>query len=240
MTWLLALLVQAEACDSCHGEQLGDYSGSVHHKKGLDCHSCHGTDVLDSMRAAEGKSPHLKAPTFFGKPKDMAAFCARCHAGVAEHFSAGKHAPKMDCLACHKHHATEPADFATTGKWCFSCHKQDMKGVDEIRSMLGEARSIRPRSTSLSNTPGVPSFELRAEEIQALVASLGELQHGVDRKALGGVRDRASKLSSELSASIQSHESEVARRPLYLIGFLVLWLATGFLAAAWVRKRSEA
>jgi hypothetical protein len=246
--WLLVLALQ-ESCESCHGDVLDDVGGSIHFKKGVDCKSCHGSDDIDSLKSAEGKSPHLFRPTFTGKPKDIVKFCARCHAAVAEHFASGKHAknPKpMDCLACHSHHKTEEAEFSKLVKWCYACHKEQMGPSHEIQSIVAEVSErgdrMQKRFDSKSRLKGVPGIDLapdqaRLEEALHRGSTVKEAQHGVDRKVLAEARDRVRLLEEESARSLEEKETSLAHRPYYLAGFLILWVGTGILAARFLRRR---
>jgi hypothetical protein len=247
MIAMLLLLLQ-DTCDSCHSDPFEEFTSSIHDLKGLDCKSCHGTDDIDPQRAAEGKSPHKFRPTFTGRPKDVVIFCGQCHAGVAEHFAGGKHASAMNCVSCHHPHRTEPAEYAKLAKWCFSCHKDQAERMGQskaIQSMLQEIQERAPRMkkevADRGHLRGVPGLDFKAddervEEARYLVSFFREAQHGVDMKALQRTADRSRTLEEKTLQSLRDNEAALSRRPLYLVGFLAVWLATGILAALKMKR----
>lgn len=237
------LLLLQDACADCHDEAQSEFAGSIHHSKGLDCRSCHGTDEIVPERTDR---PHSRKPTFTGKPKDIVPFCAQCHAAVSDHFAGGPHAAKMTCLACHQHHRTDPADFSKLSKWCYSCH-EDQPDKLEVASMT---QGMRDRAATahknllqrrpLRRVPGIDlgPDESRSEELAALAAYFREAQHGVDMKALHAAVERSKRLEAETSESLKEKETALARRPLCLAGFLALWVTTGILAALKIKRWS--
>lgn len=83
-TLLLARPAQAETVDDessscmvCHGEQKVEYKGSIHDKRRILCHDCHGGDPT-SLDEEESMS---KRAGFIGKPskRQLTFLCGNCH-----------------------------------------------------------------------------------------------------------------------------------------------------------------
>jgi hypothetical protein len=206
VAWVFWL--QAESCESCHGEALSDFSSSVHHRRGVECQACHGTDALDSERTAQGQSPHVRQSTFLGKPKNIVEFCSRCHAADAESFRSGKHAGVMDCLACHSHHSTSPAEFAEISRACSRCHPAER--IESIRVPLDSSRAQVKASSS--------------KEAAVILESMRSSQHGLH---VTGLRTDAERIRKLLN---------VSPLPLDVVGFVGLLLSAAGLSAAWIRR----
>lgn len=117
MLWLV-LAVQEASCESCHTRERVEFAPSVHAKFKVSCIDCHGGS------AAPTEDPKVAhAAPFAGKPapKDVAAFCGRCHSDVA---LMNPHGLRTDQEARYRvsGHGRAILEGATEAATCVSCH----------------------------------------------------------------------------------------------------------------------
>jgi hypothetical protein len=69
---------ESYSCMVCHGEQKVEYKGSIHDKKRILCHDCHGGDPT----SLDEEASMSKRAGFVGKPtkKRLTFLCGNCHA----------------------------------------------------------------------------------------------------------------------------------------------------------------
>lgn len=150
LLWLLAPPAagqepaRATSCIACHEGLGGDlaapvrqWRGSVHARNGITCAACHGGDpTLSGMDAMSPERGFRGAPS----PKDVPAFCGRCHFRVMEEYLESAHGNALgaggpQCATCHGAHAVvEPTHELINPERCTACHEYGRAG--EIKSAL--------------------------------------------------------------------------------------------------------
>lgn len=257
ISWAFAafLLQEGVDCRECHLVQGADHEGSIHAQKQIGCFECHGTDEFDFTNTT---NPHRRRPSFTGKPVDLVAFCARCHAEVADAFRKSRHFDSLQsgelraCLACHRYHGTREAAFSRIGDRCLKCHGRDDPHHGTVQELLrafpaaalsaGRLAARIDGAGDLEATPGITLRKARerAEEAALLVADLRVRQHAMKVDRLGADLQRVADLERQGMAEIEQERTSAARRPLWLAVFLVLLLIGGAGASLRLRRDTKA
>lgn len=191
-------------CIQCHGSQTGRlgepvklWKTSVHAANGISCNDCHGGDPTDFGMAMSPDRGFLGAP----KPKDIPAFCGRCHIGVKEDYLASKHGQALgkggpQCVTCHTNHAVQPASLALINKkTCTQCHT--FERAAQIREALaGTDGMINGLEKDLDQLHRVGiAVKTMKGKVFSLRNRFHRLFHTVD---VTKVKDETAKFQSEL------------------------------------------
>lgn len=246
--FLLAILsVPAQDCRACHAIEEGDHAGSIHDRRRIDCVSCHGQDEFDTSRP----DPHRRLPSFRGVPKDIAAHCASCHAGVGERFRESRHAGvlKKSCVACHEPHATKKAAWSDISNRCADCHKAGDPCHGVWETLQAGFESVRARLAQLDRAlasgrepPGVSLRDARhaRDDLADLAGALGEKQHAMNAAALRADFERARLLQDSAERALSAALKAPSRRLFWLGIFLLSLVTAGALASLRAFRSSRA
>ncbi len=263
---LAVLLVQQtvatdKGCIECHEKQRDDWTGSIHALKSIGCVACHGPDEVGT-----GDKPHAKNPATFvsGKKKTSHLSCVKCHEGVVDAFKKSAHWEDMEndpdsrlqsCLSCHGHHGTVHADRRMIVEQnCAKCHRPTSVQRKMADAYVSAAGALEERIGSLRDrlAPRVPGVSWKAgsdalgEAGQTLRQARTE-QHKVERGKKGGgfktledALPAAAADAEKAYISLDSRIQETGKRPIRLLGFLGLVVATLLLARAWLARWGHA
>jgi len=151
-TWAGAQ-IEENLCISCHSSDTMKpefraiteaWQASWHAQNNISCANCHGGDPKD---ASLSMSPHRG---FVGSPlpKDVPAFCGKCHIGILSHFMESGHGKALaasrkapNCVTCHGSHNIQRASIDIINEQlCTKCHAYERAKVMKQALFLTEKK----------------------------------------------------------------------------------------------------
>ncbi len=145
--------IEENLCISCHSSDTmkpefrvitDAWQASWHAQNNISCESCHGGDPKD---ASLSMSPHRG---FVGspQPRDVPAFCGKCHIGILSHFMESGHGKALaasrkapNCVTCHGSHNIQRASIDIINEQlCTKCHAYERAKVMKQALFLTEKK----------------------------------------------------------------------------------------------------
>ena len=213
--------VFASVCVDCHekeagkpGESAKQFRGSIHSRKGISCHHCHGGDPTDSGKSKSPDKGYIGVP----KKADIPGFCGKCHKAEMQSFLESVHGKTFDkagpsCVDCHQSHAAKKASFEIINEnFCGVCHPATSAAV--IRAFLRETAE-KFESIKLSNE----RFKSEGFQTEIIEIALSEarnlfrsLLHELDLTKLASGSEKINEACFSISERHNSFSTERSNR----------------------------
>jgi predicted CXXCH cytochrome family protein len=132
--------VAKQACDACHGRDVGGHKYPLKLAGNEGCKFCHATVVGTQQHQHKAlqdgclacHSPHVSKAKFLLKADNVEQTCAACHKIPLKRSAHGPFA-KGECTLCHQPHQSQFAKLLRGGEGkdhCFSCHGELRKTMN--------------------------------------------------------------------------------------------------------------
>ena len=205
------------AADTFVGHSFQDWENSIHQKKGVSCHSCHGgnPEASDKEKAHQGiqLSTQQGSSLYF---TNIPETCGQCHSEILGQFKKSAHYSELkasgrgpNCLTCHGSMATWVLRPDQMEQTCTLCHKKPMQAQATLMT-LGVAQSNIEKLSSM-----VPADKKQQEAYKALQADLDstvQLWHSFDMTKVLEESRRLIRRSRELSTDWKLHPQNPSKK----------------------------
>ena len=102
------------------------WQASWHAQNNISCENCHGGDTKDASLSMSPQRGFVGSP----QPKEVPAFCGKCHIGILSHFMESGHGKALkasrkapNCVTCHGSHNIQKASIDIINEQlCTKCH----------------------------------------------------------------------------------------------------------------------
>jgi hypothetical protein len=203
------------ACLQCHASEgmKAEYRTitevwrqSWHFEHGVSCHNCHGGDPDDAEMAMSHQRGFVGRP----KPRDIPAYCGKCHVGIASHYMESGHgkALKSDgsgphCVTCHGSHNVQKASIDIINeKLCSRCHSYERAKIMK-QALFATETKIQALERNLSELKSMGVYTEREDKsLFSTHAEFRTLFHTVDV-------DLVKKMSDHFTAKLAALETRV-------------------------------
>ncbi|MCX8123915.1 MAG: cytochrome c3 family protein [Spirochaetes bacterium] len=218
-------------CIECHIALNGkpravvlEWENSIHARKNLECHICHG----GNPQVNDAKAAKDKKANFTGKPKkkDIPEFCGRegCHDKALAQLKKGPHYDSVmkigspNCVDCHGDHNIQQSTYhIITDKTCSGCHSVEYSR-ELVNSIISIEKNIEDieRSLEYMNERNVETKDMTGRYVE-LKSYFHQLVHVFSKQEIDFTKKLVEVEIEYLDKQLKSKIASVKRLDLIYI-----------------------